>query len=115
MCMRACRIPTRIAAAPMVLAACAAATSGQPRCRRHRIDYATAIGDSWKQQTLLNIIKLRYGDMPIFLEIAQVSPATSLKPASPEESWLGRAFARLSKAWCESTKHVSIERLLLAD
>ena len=37
-----------------------------------RIDYANAIGDSWKAQTLLNIVKLRYADVPIFLEPTQV-------------------------------------------
>jgi hypothetical protein len=37
-----------------------------------RIEYSTSIGDSWKKQTLLNIVKLRYGDVPSFLEVAQV-------------------------------------------
>src|ERR1700758_995078 len=52
------------------LAACASIGPGS--VSRDRIDYATSVGNSWKEQTLLNIVKLRYVDMQIFLEVAQV-------------------------------------------
>src|SRR6478672_13677934 len=61
-----------LAAALIVSASGACSSIGPPSVPRDRSDYAAAIGDSWKQQTLLNIVKLRYGDFPVFLEIAQV-------------------------------------------
>jgi hypothetical protein len=39
---------------------------------RDRFDYNAAVGDSWKSQMLLNLVKIRYGDTPIFLEIASI-------------------------------------------
>jgi hypothetical protein len=56
----------------IAIAVCACTSIGPATLPRDRIDYTTAIGESWKQQTLLNIVKLRYGDFPVFLEIAQV-------------------------------------------
>ncbi len=56
--------------AAMTLSACG--SIGPETVPRDRIDYASAIGDSWKQQTLLNIVKLRYGDLPVFLDVQQV-------------------------------------------
>ena len=39
---------------------------------RDRFDYVTAISDSWKSQMLFNLVKLRYGDAPVFLDVASV-------------------------------------------
>lgn len=45
---------------------------GPDSVERDRFDYNTAISNSWKEQTLLNIIKIRYADMPLFVEVASV-------------------------------------------
>src|SRR5271157_616115 len=65
-------LPRRLAAVALALSAAACTSIGPGTVPHDRIDYASAIGNSWKEQTLLNIVKLRYSDMPIFLEVAQV-------------------------------------------
>jgi len=37
-----------------------------------RFDYTETIATSWKQQMLVNMVKLRYGDTPVFLDVASV-------------------------------------------
>lgn len=39
---------------------------------RDRFDYTAAISDSWKRQMLFNVVKIRYGDAPVFLDLSSV-------------------------------------------
>jgi hypothetical protein len=46
---------------------------------RDRFSYSTALADSWKSQMLLNLIKTRYLDLPIYLEVGQIVSGYSLE------------------------------------
>jgi len=61
-------VPIFLAATALWLSACAGI--GPPTVSRDRFDYTTAISQSWKSQMLLNLVKLRYGDTPVLLDVA---------------------------------------------
>lgn len=52
---------------------------GPATIARDRFDYTTAVADSWKRQMLLNIVKIRYGDVPIFLDVTSITNQYSVQ------------------------------------
>lgn len=42
------------------------------RITTDRMDYGQVVADSWKRQTLLNVVRLRYSDTPVFLEVSSI-------------------------------------------
>jgi len=69
----------RLAAAALTCVLAGCATVGPGSVAVDRFDYSTAIADSWKQQTLLNVVKLRYMDMPVFVDVASIVAGYSLQ------------------------------------
>ena len=45
---------------------------GPATVERDRFNYSASVGESWKRMMLLNIVKTRYGDTPIFLEVSSI-------------------------------------------
>lgn len=79
---------------PLVAAACG--TIGPDSITRDRTDYTDAVATSWKEQTLTNIVRMRYNDAPVFLDVSslisqyqlegQVNAAGTLYTGSPPTS-----------------------------
>jgi hypothetical protein len=59
-----------LAGAVAVLPACASIGAGS--VNRDRLDYNQALAASWKEQMLLNVVRLRYADTPVFLDVSSV-------------------------------------------
>jgi hypothetical protein len=60
---------------------------------RDRFDYTAAISDSWKNQMLFNMVKIRYGDAPVFLDVSsvisqyQIAGAINLNATINQQPW----------------------------
>lgn len=72
--------PFRPILALLAVAAGGACTQLGPRSVvADRFDYSSSIADSWKRQTLLNIVKMRYMDLPVFVDVASIVAGYSLE------------------------------------
>jgi hypothetical protein len=63
-------VPVLVLACALFLGGCA--SLGPSTVVKDRFDYTTAIAESWKSQMLLNIVKIRYSDTPVFIDVSSV-------------------------------------------
>ena len=59
------------------LAGCA--SIGPAGVRHDRPDHSGSMASSWKEQMLLNIVKFRYFDPPVFLDVSSVDSTRELQ------------------------------------
>lgn len=60
-----------------IMAACS--SYGPKTMDRDQLDYGKSLGDNWKAQMLNNLVKLRYVDMPVFVDVGQIVAGYSLE------------------------------------
>jgi hypothetical protein len=81
---------------------------GPKNLAHDRFDYSAAITRSWKEQMLLNMVKLRYMDPPMFLDVQQVVQQYTLEGSGSlfAPGWAGDTTiapaASASGRWAES-------------
>jgi hypothetical protein len=72
---RAIRNAAVVGLSLLALAAGGCASIGPATVPRDRTDYIGAVAESWKEQTLLNVVRMRYGDAPSFVDVSSVISA----------------------------------------
>ena len=82
----------------ITLAASGCSSMGPGTIARDRFDYDHAVTTSWKRMMLLNLVKIRYGDTPMFLDVASIINSYTLEA----QVNLGATWAA-SPGWDTST------------
>ncbi len=88
---------------------CGCLSLGTTRLYEDQLGYSRALGDAEKSDTLLNVVRIRYGDTPIFLQATQVISGYQLQrnvtggfeafPAANPSTFLnGSASAQLQQS-----------------
>jgi hypothetical protein len=54
---------------------------GPTTITRDQMGYGRSVGDSWKNQMLSNLVKLRFVDMPVFVDVGQIVSGYSIETA----------------------------------
>lgn len=59
----------------LLLMCAGCASIGPTTLPQDRTNYIVAVANSWKEQTLLNVVRMRYGDAPSFVDVSSVISA----------------------------------------
>jgi hypothetical protein len=89
----------------LLLAGCV--RTGHKAVVRDRFDYSSAISRSWQEQMLLNLVRLRYVEPPLFLDVSQVVAQYTAEGSAALNApdWLGApagSAAGISGRWAVS-------------
>lgn len=59
---------------------------------RDQLDYGQSVGNNWKNQMLANIVKIRYADMPVFVDVGSIVSGYSLETQISANAGFGNSF-----------------------
>jgi len=62
----------RVAGVLVLMALAGCASVSPQHVTTDRMDYGQVVAESWKRQTLLNVVRLRYADAPVFLDVSSI-------------------------------------------
>ena len=84
------RSPVIIVAVCALLAGCG--SYGPKSMDRDQLDYGYSIGENWKNQMLANIVKMRFIDMPVFIDVGTIVSGYSLETTINGRLGFGDSF-----------------------
>ena len=82
--------PVVIIAVCVVLAGCA--SYGPKSMNRDQLNYGYSIGENWKNQMLANIVKMRFVDMPVFVDVGTIVSGYSIETSVNGRLGFGDSF-----------------------
>ena len=87
------RVFARFLGVMLVVALVSACSSIGPKSiDRDQLDYGQSIGQNWKDQMLSNLVRIRYVDMPVWLDVGQIVAGYSLETQVNGGLGYGTAF-----------------------
>lgn len=87
---RAARVVVVLLTAALALAGCG--SLGPKTLDKDQLDYGASIGRNWKNQMLANIVKMRFMDMPVFVDVGQIVSGYTLETAVNGKASFGKSI-----------------------